>query len=88
MVTSAFTVTPGNNGITVKWNNATGAVNTAVYTPQGQLIRCFHSRPTEKTGCITWHGIDNYGNPVGSGCYIVRIHTAETESSQRFILSR
>ena len=37
---------------------------------------------------ISWDGLDDFGNPVGTGIYILRLETPESTRTRKMIYTR
>ena len=50
----------------------------SIYDIRGKLVRRMISQvQTAKSARITWDGKDQYGNPLGTGTYVIRVKTGE-----------
>ncbi|HOH46599.1 MAG TPA: FlgD immunoglobulin-like domain containing protein [Candidatus Cloacimonadota bacterium] len=64
-------------------------VNLSIFNTRGQLIRSFTANPTEP-GYYSqyWDGLDQAGNPMGSGVYLIKMTSSGSSFLKRVILSK
>lgn len=85
---SIISIMSHNRGVTISWESGHSIVEAAIFDLNGRRIKALHSHVTTGKNRITWGGLNNKGNQVGSGCYILQIKTADKYWSQQFVYSR
>ncbi|MDD4224556.1 MAG: M14 family zinc carboxypeptidase [Candidatus Cloacimonetes bacterium] len=83
MPPASLTLTAGPNpfsavtSISLKTNSAVSGINVGIYNLKGQLIRNLGTRDFGKGNHqLLWDGLDNRGNSVASGIYLLRVGTS------------
>ena len=66
-------------GIEILADNA----ELTIYDIKGRKIRML---PVERAGTVFWDGIDNLGNPVASGIYLLRLQSEISSANTRLML--
>jgi hypothetical protein len=81
---------PFNPATTIKYHLAKSGVTTLkIHNILGEEIRTLiNENQSAGEYTVTWNGIDNYGNMVTSGVYILTLRSGEFQKSQRMILLR
>jgi len=85
---SIISIMSYNRGVTISWESGHSIVEAIIFDLNGRRIKALHSHVTTGKSRITWGGLSNKGNQVGSGCYILQIKTADKYWSQQFVYSR
>jgi hypothetical protein len=81
---------PFNPATTIKYHLAkSGVTILKIHNIVGEEIRTLiNENQFAGEYTVTWNGIDNYGNMVTSGVYILTLRSGEFQKSQRMILLR
>jgi len=62
-------------------------VKLSVYNLKGQKVKTFSSEDKQAgTYELNWNGTDDKGQPVSSGCYIVRLQSGKQNLSRKLVL--
>lgn len=62
-----------------------GEVKVSIYDITGKRIKMLSASNLE---CLTWNGLDNNGNTVSNGCYVICVETEQNVIAKRFLFSR
>ncbi len=71
-------------GIIITLGNNSGSVKADIYNANGKLVKSLFSTGNS----ISWNGLNNNGNNVSAGCYILDLQTADNNLKKAFILSK
>ena len=79
---------PFNAGTMIRFNLPERLqVSVDVFNVSGQkIIRLFNGIAPSGENTIPWQGLNNYGQPVPTGIYLIRVTTGQTTLSQRCLL--
>ncbi len=81
---------PFNPETTISFSLAKAApTKLSIYNIKGQLVRnLVNSKLTQGDHKVVWNGMDDNGNPVGSGVYLYRLESADYNRSLKMILMK
>ena len=81
---------PFNPSTTIRYElQAAGRVELAVFNLLGQRIRTLVSgRQAAGEYAVEWNGIDERGNPVGSGVYFYQMKAEKFSEIRKMVLIR
>jgi hypothetical protein len=86
-VRESFKVTPCNRGIMFDFGTAKGVVKAVIYDVRGNRIASITTNSSSGTSSLFWNGLNNRGQPVSSGCYIVKVQSAKKSVIHPIIVS-
>jgi hypothetical protein len=67
----------------------TGETSLSLYTMSGKLVKTLaNGVMTKGAHKIIWKGVDNTGNKISSGCYVIKLSTGSETKFQRIVLIR
>jgi len=82
---ASLKIMPAVNGQVTISHALAGNTGIALYDLSGRQVRSFDCSPKSS---VVWDGRDLSGNPVGNGCYLIRLTNSNKSMTKSFILSR
>ena len=61
------------------------AVSISIYDMSGRLVKSF-DQSIDRSGEITWNGVNNAGQPVSAGVYLCYLQTPDVQASLKLLL--
>jgi hypothetical protein len=79
---------PFNSGTNIHFQmEEVGDVNVTIYDSKGNMVKTFFRNNLAKGDQnLTWYGLDESGNILPSGTYIIRLETEQFVASQKALL--
>jgi len=79
---------PFNPNTTISFSLKSNAkVELAVYNTKGQLVKTLvNSKLSAGNHSYNWNGVDDQNKPVGSGLYLYKVKTADSETIRKMLL--